>query len=79
MAVKLNQKEIVTFEELLMSNVIEQEALVNLLVKKGIFTKKEKRRWIYQTIRIILMLISKLDDFSAMCICINESIHRWVI
>ena len=41
MAVKLNQKEIVTFEELLMSNVIEQEALVNLLVKKGIITKEE--------------------------------------
>ena len=79
MAVKLNQKEIVTFEELLMSNVIEQEALVNLLVKKGIFTKKEKRRWIYQTIRIILMLISKLDDFSMTFTCTNESIHHWVI
>ena len=41
MAEKLDPKEIVTFEELLMSNVIEQEALVNLLVKKGIITKKE--------------------------------------
>lgn len=41
MAEKLDQKEIVSFEELLMSNVIEQEALVNLLEKKGIITKAE--------------------------------------
>lgn len=41
MAEKLNPKELVTFEELLMSNTIEQEALVNLLEKKGIITKKE--------------------------------------
>jgi len=38
---KLDPKETVTFEELLMSNVIGQEALVSLLVKKGIFTKEE--------------------------------------
>lgn len=31
----------VSFEELLMSNVIEQEALVNLLDRKGIITKAE--------------------------------------
>lgn len=41
MAEKLDNKETVTFEELLMSNTIEQEALVNLLVKKGIITKQE--------------------------------------
>jgi hypothetical protein len=41
MAEKLDPKETVTFEELLMSNVIEQEALVNLLEKKGIITKTE--------------------------------------
>ena len=41
MAKKLDQKEIVSFEELLMSNVIEQEALVNLLEKKGMVTKAE--------------------------------------
>ena len=41
MAEKLNPKELVTFGELLMSNTIEQEALVNLLEKRGIITKKE--------------------------------------
>ncbi len=41
MSEKLDPKETVTFEELLMSNTIEQEALVNLLEKKGIITKRE--------------------------------------
>ena len=41
MAEKLDSKESVTFEEVLMSNVIEQEALVNLLEKKGTITKAE--------------------------------------
>ena len=41
MAEKLDPKEILSFEELLRSNVIEQEALVNLLEKKGIITKAE--------------------------------------
>jgi hypothetical protein len=38
---KLDPKETVSFEELLMSNVIEQEALIDLLEKKGIITKSE--------------------------------------
>jgi hypothetical protein len=41
MAEKLDPRETVSFEELLMSNVIEQEALVNLLEKKGMITKAE--------------------------------------
>lgn len=41
MAEKLDQKEVVTFRELLLSNTIEQEALVNLLEKKGIISKQE--------------------------------------
>ena len=41
MAEKLDPKEVVSFEELLMSNVIEQEALVNLLERKGVITKAE--------------------------------------
>ena len=41
MAKKLDLKEIVSFEELLMSNVYTQEALINLLEKKGIITKAE--------------------------------------
>jgi hypothetical protein len=41
MAQKLGTKETVSFEELLLSNVIEQEALVNLLERKGVITKAE--------------------------------------
>jgi hypothetical protein len=41
MAKKLSSKEVVSFKELLMSEVIQSEALVNLLERKGIITKKE--------------------------------------
>ncbi len=41
MADKPPPKDTVSLEELLMSNVYTQEALVNLLEKKGILTKKE--------------------------------------
>jgi hypothetical protein len=34
-------QEVVSFEELLMSQVVQQEALTRLLVEKGIFTKQE--------------------------------------
>jgi hypothetical protein len=41
MATALDPKQIVSFEELLMSQVVQQEALTRLLVEKGIFTNKE--------------------------------------
>jgi hypothetical protein len=41
MAISLDPKQIVSFEELLMSQVVQQEALTRLLVDKGIFTKKK--------------------------------------
>jgi len=41
MAKKLDTKEIVTAEELLMSEVIQSEALINLLDRKGIISKQE--------------------------------------
>ena len=41
MAEKLDQKQTVSFKELLMSEVIQMEALINLLDKKGIISKKE--------------------------------------
>jgi len=41
MAEKLDLKEVVDLKELLMSNVFEQEALVNLLDRKGIISKAE--------------------------------------
>jgi hypothetical protein len=41
MATPLDPKQIVSFEELLMSQVVQQEALTRLLVEKGIFTKED--------------------------------------
>ncbi len=41
MAEKLDPKETVSFEELLLSNGIEQEALINLLEAKGMITKAD--------------------------------------
>ena len=41
MAVLLNPKKVVSFEELLTSQVVQQEALTRILVEKGIFTKEE--------------------------------------
>jgi hypothetical protein len=41
MATPLDSKQVVSFEELLMSQVVQQEALTRLLGEKGIFTKEE--------------------------------------
>jgi hypothetical protein len=41
MATPLDPNQTVSFEELLMSQVVQQEALTRLLVEKGIFTKEE--------------------------------------
>lgn len=41
MAEKLAPKEILSFDELLMSEVIHSEALINLLDRKGIISKQE--------------------------------------
>jgi len=41
MADKLDPKELVSFKELLMSEVIQSEAIINLLDKKGIISKQE--------------------------------------
>ena len=41
MAQKLNPKEIVSLEELAYSNMMEQEAMMRLLMKKGIISKEE--------------------------------------
>ncbi len=41
MAEKLDPKQVATFEELLMSIMYEQEALVLLLEEKGILTRSE--------------------------------------
>jgi hypothetical protein len=41
MAIGLDPKQVVPFEELLMSQVVQQEAIIRLLVEKGIFSKEE--------------------------------------
>ena len=41
MAKKLRQQEIIDLRELLMSEVVQSEALINLLDRKGIVSKKE--------------------------------------
>lgn len=41
MSEKLDIKETVSFEELLLSNTFTQEALIKILEKKGIITKSE--------------------------------------
>ena len=41
MATFVDPKQIVSFEELLMSQVVQQEALTRMLIEKGIFTKEE--------------------------------------
>lgn len=41
MATGLDPKQVVPFEELLMSQVVQQEALTRLLLEKGVFSKEE--------------------------------------
>ena len=41
MAEKLDQDQLVTFEELLISNSIQIDAVTQLLIEKGIFSKEE--------------------------------------
>jgi hypothetical protein len=40
MAISLDPKQIVSFEELPMSQKVQQEALTRSLVQRGIFTKR---------------------------------------
>ena len=41
MARKLDDKELVSFEELLMANMIQVDALSQLLIEKGLITEHE--------------------------------------
>jgi hypothetical protein len=41
MAISLDPKQVVSFEELLISQVVQQEALTRLLAEKGIFNREE--------------------------------------
>ena len=41
MATKLDEKELTTFKEMLMTNSIQVDAVTQLLIEKGIFTQEE--------------------------------------
>jgi hypothetical protein len=41
MAEKLDEKELVTFKEMLMANSIQTDALAQLLIEKGVITELE--------------------------------------
>ena len=41
MSEKLDEKELVSFKELLMSNTIQVDAVTQLLLDKGVFTEDE--------------------------------------
>jgi hypothetical protein len=41
MATGLDPKQVVPFEELFISQVVQEEALTRLLVEKGVFSKEE--------------------------------------
>jgi hypothetical protein len=41
MAIFLDLNQVVSFEELLMSQVVQQEALARLLVEEGVFSREE--------------------------------------
>ena len=41
MATPLNSKQLVSFKELPLSQVVQQESLTRLLIEKRIFTKEE--------------------------------------
>ena len=41
MTEKLDQNELAGFEELLVSNTIQVDSVIQLLIEKGLFTKEE--------------------------------------
>lgn len=41
MAIALDSKQMVSSDELLMSQVVLQEAIIRLLMEKGVFSKEE--------------------------------------
>ena len=41
MVEKLNPSELVSFKELLMANSIQVDAITQLLIEKGVFTKED--------------------------------------
>jgi hypothetical protein len=46
MAIGLDPKQVVLNDELLMSQVVSNEAIIRLLVQKGIFTEEESLKMV---------------------------------
>ncbi len=58
MAEKLDPDEMVSFKELLISNSIQIDAVTQLLIEKGIFTKKE----FFEMLKRVQMEYKSKDD-----------------
>ncbi len=56
MAVALDPKQIVLNDELLLSQVVPQEAVIRLLVEKGIFSKQE----FLEMVKVVNLEIGKI-------------------
>ena len=56
MAISLEAKQVVSFEVLLMSQVVQQEALTRLLIEKGIFTREE----FLEMVKVVNLEIGKM-------------------
>jgi transketolase N-terminal domain/subunit len=56
MAIALDPKQIVLNDELLMSQGVSEEAIIRLLVKKGIFSKEE----FLETVEVVNLRIRKM-------------------
>ena len=56
MAIALDPKQIVSSNELLMSQIVSQEAVIRLLVEKGIFSKEE----FLEMVRMVDLEIGKM-------------------
>ena len=50
MAEKLDEKELVSFKEMLMANSIQADAVAQLLIEKGVFTEQEFRSKLSQVV-----------------------------
>lgn len=57
MAISFDPKQIVLNDELLMSQVVSQEAVIRLLVEKGIFTKEG----CLKTVDVLSVEIAKIE------------------
>ena len=56
MAIVLDPKQIVSSEQLLMSQVVSQDAVIRLLVEKGVFSKEE----VLEMVNVVNLEIGKM-------------------